>query len=175
MSAAIGRSRTRSLSHLDEAGRARMVDVGAKPETVREAVARGEVRMRAETLAVIAARRAAKGDVLAVAELAGITAAKRTAEIVPLCHPLPLTSVAVRLGVRENDPAVEIEATVSTVGRTGVEMEALVAVCGAALCIYDMVKAIDRDMTIAEVRLERKSGGRSGRYVRGASPRSRSR
>jgi cyclic pyranopterin phosphate synthase len=162
------RARPTVLSHLDAQGRARMVDVGAKPETERVAVARGEIRMRPETLRLIAERRAAKGDVLAIAEIAGIQAAKRASEIVPLCHPLALTSVAVRLDLRDDVPAVEVEATVRTVGRTGVEMEALTAVCGAALCVYDMVKAVDRDMTIGDVRLERKSGGRSGSYVRGA-------
>ncbi len=139
-----------------------MVDVSAKAETVREAVAKGRVVMRAETLALIGQNKAAKGDVLAAARLAGIMAAKRTAELIPLCHPLPLSAVAVDLAL--GDAAVEITATVRTTGRTGVEMEALTAVSVAALTIYDMVKAVDRGMRIEAVRVVRKSGGKSGDF-----------
>jgi cyclic pyranopterin phosphate synthase len=151
------------LTHFDAAGRAAMVDVSAKPETVREAVARGRVVMLPGTLALIAEGRAGKGDVLGVARLAGIMAAKRTAELIPLCHPLPLSSVSLDLTLAEPD-SVEIAATVRTTGRTGVEMEALTAVTVAALTIYDMVKAVDRGMRIEAVRLARKSGGKSGTY-----------
>jgi cyclic pyranopterin phosphate synthase len=140
-----------------------MVDVSAKAETVREAVAKGRVVMQAETLALIGQNKAAKGDVLAAARLAGIMAAKRTAELIPLCHPLPLSAVAVDLAL--GDAAVEITATVRTTGRTGVEMEALTAVSVAALTIYDMVKAVDRGMRIEAVRVVRKSGGKSGDFV----------
>ena len=152
------------LTHFDAAGRAAMVDVSAKPETVREATARGRVVMRPETLALIAAGTAAKGDVLGVARIAGITAAKRTADLIPLCHPLPLTKVTVDLAPAAPD-AVEIAATVRTAGRTGVEMEALTAVTVAALTIYDMCKAADRFMRIEAVRMVRKSGGKSGDWV----------
>ncbi len=151
------------LTHTDEVGAARMVDVSAKAETVREAVAKGRVVMQAETLALIGQNKAAKGDVLAAARLAGIMAAKRTAELIPLCHPLPLSAVAVDLAL--GDAAVEITATVRTTGRTGVEMEALTAVSVAALTIYDMVKAVDRGMRIEAVRVVRKSGGKSGDFV----------
>jgi len=150
------------LTHFDAAGRAAMVDVSAKAETVREAVARGRITMRPETLALIAEGRAGKGDVLGVARLAGIMAAKRTAELIPLCHPLPLSSASVELEL--GDGAVEITATVRTAGRTGVEMEAMTAVTVAALTVYDMVKAADRGMTVEAVRLVRKSGGKSGLY-----------
>ncbi len=150
------------LTHLDAAGAARMVDVSAKPETTREATAKGRVVMRPATAALIGTGQAAKGDVLAAARLAGIMAAKRTAELIPLCHPLPLASVAVQLEVGED--AVEIAATVRTTGRTGVEMEALTAVSVAALTIYDMVKAVDRGMTIEAIRVVAKSGGKSGDF-----------
>jgi cyclic pyranopterin phosphate synthase len=153
----------RPLTHFDAAGRAAMVDVSAKAETVREATARGRITMRPETLALIAEGRAGKGDVLGVARLAGIMAAKRTADLIPLCHPLPLSSVSIELELTEPD-AVEIAATVRTAGRTGVEMEAMTAVTVAALTIYDMVKAADRGMRIEGVRLTRKSGGKSGTY-----------
>ncbi|WP_426957689.1 cyclic pyranopterin monophosphate synthase MoaC [Muricoccus radiodurans] len=152
------------LTHFDAAGRAAMVDVSAKPETVRTATARGRVVMRPETLALITEGRANKGDVLGVARLAGIMGAKRTADLIPLCHPLPISSVALELTPSAPD-AVEIEATVRTTGRTGVEMEALTAVTVAALTIYDMCKAADRAMQIEAVRLHSKSGGRSGDYV----------
>ncbi|HEY8611857.1 MAG TPA: cyclic pyranopterin monophosphate synthase MoaC [Roseomonas sp.] len=151
------------LTHFDAAGRAAMVDVSAKAETVREATAKGRITMRPETLALIAEGRAGKGDVLGVARLAGIMAAKRTADLIPLCHPLPLSSVLVELELAVPD-AVEIAATVRTTGRTGVEMEAMTAVTVAALTIYDMVKAVDRGMRIEAVRLTRKSGGKSGLY-----------
>ncbi len=151
------------FSHFDEEGRARMVDVGAKPETERTATAKGAVVMAPETLAMIVEGRAKKGDVLAVARLAGIMAAKRTAELIPLCHPLMLSNVAVDL--RPSGPdRVEIEATVKLAGRTGVEMEALTAVSVAALTVYDMVKAVDRGLRITEIRLTHKAGGKSGDY-----------
>jgi len=139
-----------------------MVDVSGKAETAREATAKGRVVMRAETLALIAGGSAKKGDVLAVARLAGIMAAKRTADLIPLCHPLPVSAVSVDLSLAED--AVEIAATVRTTGRTGVEMEALTAVSVAALTVYDMVKAVDRGMRIEAVRVVRKSGGKSGDF-----------
>lgn len=151
------------FSHFDAEGRARMVDVGAKPETERSATARGAVVMAPETLAMIVEGRAKKGDVLAVARLAGIMAAKRTAELIPLCHPLMLSDVAVELTPAGPD-RVEIEATVKLAGRTGVEMEALTAVSVAALTVYDMVKAVDRALRITEIRLTHKAGGKSGEY-----------
>ena len=153
-----------SLSHFDRAGRARMVDVGAKDETERVAVASGRVRMDPATVQVIREGRAAKGDVLAVAQVAAIMGAKRTPDLIPMCHPLLLTRTDVSYAVR--DDAVEIEATVATRGRTGVEMEALTAVAAAALTIYDMLKAVDRGMTIEDIRLEQKAGGRSGSWRR---------
>ena len=153
------------LTHFDAAGRARMVDVSEKTDTAREAVARGRVRMRAETLRLIVENRIAKGDVLAVAQVAGVMAAKRTWELVPMCHPLLLTSVALAFKVDEKANAVDITATVKTTGKTGVEMEALTAVAVAALTIYDMCKAVDRGMVVEEVRLARKSGGKSGEIV----------
>ena len=139
-----------------------MVDVSPKPQTVREAVARGCVRMRPETVALIGGPQAAKGDVLAAARIAGIMAAKRTAELIPLCHSLLLDSVTLELSLAAE--AVEIEATVRTTGRTGAEMEALTAVSVAGLTIYDMLKAVDRGMRIEAVRLVRKSGGKSGDF-----------
>ncbi len=150
------------LTHFDAAGHAVMVDVSAKPETARTATARGRVRMRPETLAVIVGGTAAKGDVLGTARLAGIMAAKRTAELIPLCHPLPITSVTVDLS--PGDDAVDIACTVRTTGRTGVEMEALTGVTVAALTVYDMVKAIDRGMVIEAVRVVHKDGGKSGEF-----------
>lgn len=156
------------LSHVDESGKARMVDVGVKSDTERVAVARGVVRMSAETLALIREGGIAKGDVRAAAELAGVMGAKRTAELIPLCHPLALTQVVVVVDVDgatvNSDGIAEmvITATAKTVGKTGVEMEALTAVCVAALTVYDMCKAVDRGMRIADVRLVHKSGGRSG-------------
>jgi cyclic pyranopterin phosphate synthase len=150
------------LSHLDESGRARMVDVTAKDDTVREAVAKGSVRMKPETLALIQSGGVPKGDVLAVAQVAGVMAAKRTHELIPMCHPLLLSAIDVRLEPDEKESAVHITATVRTTGKTGVEMEALTAVSVAALTIYDMCKAVDRGMRVEGVRLARKSGGKSG-------------
>jgi cyclic pyranopterin phosphate synthase len=143
-----------------------MVDVSAKPVTARVAVARAEVRMRPATLALVRSNQVAKGDVLTVAQLAGVMAAKKTADLIPLCHPLPIDDVEVRVEPAPKRAVVEIEATVRTTGRTGVEMEALVAAAAAALTVYDMCKAADRGMTIDRVRLVRKSGGRSGTYTR---------
>jgi cyclic pyranopterin monophosphate synthase len=154
------------LTHLDEAGRARMVDVGAKPVTHRRAVASGEVRMSPATLALLTAGDVPKGDVLAVARVAGIMAAKKTGELIPLCHPLGLDSVTVDLTPAGPD-TLRITATTTVTGRTGIEMEALTAVSVAALTVYDMCKAVDKDMTIGEIRLDEKSGGRSGDYKRG--------
>ncbi|MDA8248851.1 MAG: cyclic pyranopterin monophosphate synthase MoaC [Rhodospirillales bacterium] len=151
------------LSHFDAAGRAVMVDVGAKPETDRAATAAARVVMRPETLRMIVEGAARKGDVLGVARLAGIMAAKRTAELIPLCHPLPLTAVTLDLAPDGAD-AVAITATVRTTGRTGVEMEALTAASVAALTVYDMCKAVDRGMRIEGVRVLAKSGGKSGDF-----------
>ncbi|WP_439578357.1 cyclic pyranopterin monophosphate synthase MoaC [Elioraea sp.] len=152
------------LTHFDAQGNAVMVDVSAKATTERTATAKGRVVMAPETLAAITGGAIKKGDALAVAQLAGIMAAKRTAELIPLCHPLPLTSVKVALTPNTAEHAVEIEATVKTAGQTGVEMEALTAVSVAALTLYDMVKAIDRGMRIEAVRLTHKAGGKSGTY-----------
>lgn len=153
------------LTHFDASGRARMVDVGAKAETERVAVARGTVRMEPETLRLILEGRAAKGDVLAVAQVAGIMAAKRTHELVPMCHLLLLTGISLAFTPDEAASALHITATVKTVGKTGVEMEALTAVSVAALTVYDMVKAVDRGMTITGIRLAEKRGGKSGDFV----------
>ncbi|AXQ94497.1 cyclic pyranopterin monophosphate synthase MoaC [Cereibacter azotoformans] len=152
------------LSHFDEAGRAHMVDVSDKPVTARVAVARGEVRMSAATLALVTEGRADKGDVLGVARLAGIMAAKRTADLIPLCHPLPITKVALDLTPDPGLPGIVVEATVRTGGQTGVEMEALTAVSVACLTIYDMVKAVEKGMEITGIRLLLKDGGKSGRF-----------
>jgi cyclic pyranopterin phosphate synthase len=152
------------LSHFDDRGQAHMVDVSAKPSTDRVAVARGQVRMTAETLALITDGRAAKGDVLAVARLAGIMAAKKTADLIPLCHPLPVSAVAVELVPDPEVPGIRVEATVRTTGQTGVEMEALTAVSVAALTVYDMVKAVEKGMVIEGIHLALKDGGKSGRY-----------
>ena len=151
-----------SLTHFDSAGRAVMVDVSNKPETARTATARAKVVMAAATLATVAAGSAAKGDVLGTARLAGIMAAKRTAELIPLCHPLPITSVELEL--EPVDDAIEITATVRTTGRTGVEMEALTAASIAALTVYDMCKAMDRSMRIDGLRVVHKAGGKSGEF-----------
>ena len=156
------------LTHFDEHGASRMVDVSAKPESARAARASGLVRMEPATLALILDRRLAKGDVLDVARLAGIMAAKRTGDLIPLCHPLGLDAVEVAL-TAVDDRTLRIEATVKVHGRTGVEMEALTAVSVAALTVYDMCKAVDRGMTIDRVRLDEKSGGRSGHYRRAES------
>ena len=157
------------LTHFDEHGSSRMVDVSGKTVTMRTATASGRVRMEAETLALILERKLTKGDVLEVARLAGIMAAKRTGELIPLCHPLGIDAVDVALAAVDGK-TLKIEATVKVVGRTGVEMESLVAVSVAALTVYDMCKAIDRGMVIDCVQLEAKSGGRSGDYRRGAAP-----
>ncbi len=156
------------LTHFDEAGRARMVDVGAKADTAREATAAGIVYMRRETLALIRSGQMAKGDVLAVAQVAGIMAAKQTPQIIPMCHTLLLTGVDLSFELRESDSRgeVHITATINTIGKTGAEMEALTAVSAAALTIYDMCKAVDRAMTIEHVRLLKKSGGKSGVFER---------
>ena len=151
-----------SLTHLDEQGRAKMVDVGWKPVTDREAVARGSVYMLPETLQLILQGLVKKGDVFTIAQLAGIMGAKRTAELIPLCHPLPLNRVDVELVPDESQSRVNITATASTSGKTGVEMEALTAVSVAALSVYDMCKAVDRGMQIGSIRLVRKRGGQSG-------------
>ena len=153
------------LSHFDERGASRMIDTSNKPETLREARASGAVRMAATTLALIRDKGHAKGDVLEVARLAGIMAAKRTGELIPLCHPLPITSAGLDFAFTD-DTTLRIEATVRVFGRTGVEMEALTAVSVAALTVYDMCKSVDRVMTIERVRLEEKSGGRSGTFRR---------
>jgi cyclic pyranopterin monophosphate synthase len=154
------------LSHLDAQGHARMVDVSAKGETARTATARGRVQMQPETLALILRGDVPKGDVIAVARIAGIMAAKRTGDLIPMCHPLPITGVTVDITPDGSGAALEIEATARIVGRTGVEMEALTAVSVAALTIYDMCKAVDRGMTIEAVRLIHKAGGKSGEYQR---------
>jgi cyclic pyranopterin phosphate synthase len=165
------------LSHIDESGRARMVDVGAKADTERVAVARGRITMRPETLALIQSGTAKKGDVLTVAQVAGIQAAKRTHELIPMCHPLLLTHIAVELTGADPGTAdlgsaesrckawIDIQATVRTRGKTGVEMEALTAVTVAALTVYDMCKAADRGMCITDLHLVRKSGGKSGDWI----------
>ncbi|MFV9504911.1 MAG: cyclic pyranopterin monophosphate synthase MoaC [Oscillochloridaceae bacterium umkhey_bin13] len=153
------------LTHLDDAGRAHMVDVGAKDETQREAIARGEVTMQAATLALIIEGGITKGDVLAVARVAGIMAAKRTPELIPLCHSLLLTHASVLITPDETSSSLQIEARIRTRGQTGVEMEALTAVSVAALTIYDMCKAVDRTMRIGAIRLAEKRGGRSGELI----------
>jgi cyclic pyranopterin phosphate synthase len=158
---------SKKLTHVDETGRVRMVDVGPKPETERLAVAAGEVAMRPETLRLIAQGELAKGDVLNTARLAGVMAAKRTAELIPLCHPIPLTHISVALTLDKASSRVKIKATVRSRGRTGVEMEALTAVSVAALTVYDMAKAAERTMRIENVRLVEKRGGQRGDYVEG--------
>ena len=152
------------LSHLDETGRARMVDVSAKPDTAREAVATGLVRMSRETRDLALSGGAKKGDVIAVAEIAGVMAAKKTADLIPLCHPLALTKVEVR--IEPADVGLAVTARVATTGPTGVEMEALTAVSVACLTLYDMLKAVERGMTIDDVRLLEKTGGASGEWRR---------
>lgn len=154
------------LTHFDAAGQARMVDVSAKPTTAREATAAGTVHMAPGTLELIRQGRHAKGDVLAVARVAAIMGTKRTADLIPMCHPLPIDGVEVRFVLEEAPSRVDIEVTVRVAARTGVEMEALTGVMAAALTIYDMCKAVDREMTVSEVRLLAKSGGRSGDWVR---------
>ena len=158
----------RNLSHFDEQGRSRMVDVTTKAVTERMARARGRVRMATDSLRRIVDRKVEKGDVLEVARLAGIMAAKRTADLIPLCHPLPLEAVRIEFEILQ-DNSISIEAEVRTTARTGVEMEALTAVTVAALTIYDMCKSIDRNIRLEEVQLEEKTGGRSGHYLRPSS------
>ena len=153
------------LTHLDEQGKATMVDVGDKADTQRLARAAGRVFMNAETLRLIRDGNIKKGDVLAVARIAGIMAAKRTSELIPLCHPLPLSKISLELQLNEAESAIEIVATVKTTGKTGVEMEALTAVSVAALTIYDMAKAVDRGMRIGDIRLLEKRGGSRGDFV----------
>jgi cyclic pyranopterin monophosphate synthase len=157
-------SDSRSLTHFDEAGRARMVDVGGKEVTARQAIATGRVNMDPDTVELIRTNRVKKGDPLAVAQVAGIMAAKRTHELVPMCHPLLLTRIDLTLEL--DNTGVSIQATVETRGQTGVEMEALTAVSVAALTVYDMVKAVDRGMTITDIGLQAKSGGKSGTWTR---------
>lgn len=154
------------LSHVGPGGSARMVDVSAKGETRRVARAAGEIRMNAETLARIRGNEIEKGDVLSVARIAGVLAAKRTFELIPLCHPLPLTDVQLTLTLDESLPGVRCEATASTIGRTGVEMEAITAVAVSLITVYDMAKAVDRGMLVTNIRLLEKSGGKSGDWRR---------
>jgi cyclic pyranopterin monophosphate synthase len=153
------------LTHLDDSGRANMVDIGEKAETERVAVAGGEIFMKKETLNLIRSGLMKKGDVLTVAKIAGITAAKRTADLIPLCHPLSITHIDVTLSLDNDLPGVRIIATVKTTGKTGVEMEALTAVSVAALTVYDMAKAAEKTMKIQNIRLVEKHGGRSGDVV----------
>ena len=153
------------LTHLDESGQARMVDVGGKPDTERVALARGEVLMGLETLALIREGAMKKGDVLTVAQIAGVMAAKRTAELIPLCHPLPLNHIDLEFELDDELPGVRIAASARTVGKTGVEMEALTAVSVAALTIYDMAKAVEKTMRIQNIRLVEKRGGQSGAVI----------
>ena len=154
------------LTHFDESGRAHMVDVTEKSATVRVAVAAGRVHMNAETFALVRSGGMKKGDVLATAQIAGIMAAKRTSELIPMCHPIALTNVEMDLRLDEEKLTVEITSTVKCTGVTGVEMEALTAVSAAALTVYDMCKAVQRDMVISDIRLLEKSGGKSGHFVR---------
>lgn len=157
--------RDNPLTHFDAKGRAHMVDVAAKDETHRVARARGSIRMQAATLELVASGQASKGDVIGIARIAAIQAAKRTAELIPLCHPLPLTRVSVEFEIDAAAGAVHCTAQAETLGRTGVEMEALTAVQVGLLTVYDMCKAVDRGMVMGDIRLLEKSGGRSGRWV----------
>jgi cyclic pyranopterin phosphate synthase len=154
------------LTHFDKSGRSKMVDVTDKSDTIREAVAQATVTMQKETLRRIMDREIEKGDVLGVAQTAGIMAAKKTAELIPMCHPLNITSVEMEFSPDETASRIEVRAQVKITGKTGVEMEALVAVSVACLTVYDMCKSIDRGITISDIKLLRKSGGKSGRYVR---------
>ncbi len=166
-------ARTRRATHLDARGRARMVDIGAKTPTLREATAAGEIAMSAEAFSAVRSGTLAKGDIDAVARMAGIGAAKRTAELIPLCHSIPLDHVGISIRLRDRERVVVVEATARARWSTGVEMEALVAVSAALLTIYDMAKALDRGMTLGPIRLLRKSGGRSGEYRRDGASRRR--
>lgn len=157
-----------TLTHLDETGKARMVDIAGKAATARTAIAEGRIAMAADALAAVRDASAAKGDVLAVARIAGIMAAKKTSDLIPLCHPLPLTSVSIDFTLE--DGGVRVEATASTTWGTGVEMEAMTAACVALLTIYDMVKAMDKAMVISGVRLLSKTGGKSGTWTAPAAP-----
>jgi cyclic pyranopterin phosphate synthase len=154
------------LSHVDAEGRARMVDVSAKDVTVRMARATGAIQMRRETLDAIRANAIAKGDVLGVARLAGIMAAKRTSELIPLCHPIPLTDIRVDITIDESLPGLRVEAAAKTAAQTGVEMEAIIAVSVTLVTVYDMAKAVDKSMVIGEILLAEKLGGRSGHWSR---------
>lgn len=156
------------LSHIDAQGHARMVNVGEKASTAREAIATGTVRMRPQTLHLITTGEIPKGDVLAIARVAGIMAAKKTSELIPLCHPLPIASVKVEFVTHQDSGHLDIEARVKVQGKTGVEMEALTAVSVAALTIYDMCKAVEKGMTISDISLQHKTGGKSGTYTRPA-------
>ncbi len=157
----------KKLTHLDKEGRAKMVDVTEKPSTVREAMARGSVSMKPETLRLIQDKKIPKGDVLCVARVAGIQAVKKTSELIPMCHPLNITSVSVDLSPDDKRSKIDIEARVKVTGQTGVEMEALTAVSVSALTIYDMCKAVDKEMVISDIKLMEKKGGRSGHFKRG--------
>jgi cyclic pyranopterin phosphate synthase len=157
----------KKLTHLDKEGRAKMVDVTEKPSTVREAVSRGSVFMKPETLRLIQDKKIPKGDVLCVARVAAIQAAKRTSELIPMCHPLNITSVSVDFSLDNKKNKIDIEACVKVTGQTGVEMEVLTAVSVAALTIYDMCKAVDKEMVISDIKLMEKTGGRSGHFKRG--------
>lgn len=154
------------LTHINREGRAKMVDVSEKGDTTRVAVARGEVIMKPETLSMIKEGGITKGDVLAVSQIAGIMGAKRTPELIPMCHPLMLTGIDMSFSINEKENKVEIEASVKLRGKTGVEMEALTAVSIAALTIYDMCKAVDKEMALQNIRLISKSGGKSGEFIR---------
>jgi cyclic pyranopterin phosphate synthase len=158
----------KKLTHFDESGRSRMVDVSGKQETLREATATATVNMKSETFRRIIDRDIEKGDVFGVAQVAGIMAAKRTGDLIPMCHPLNITSVTMEFLPKEELSQIEVKATTKIVGRTGIEMEALVAVSAASLTIYDMCKAVDREMTISDIKLLKKSGGKSGTFERGS-------
>lgn len=161
------------LTHLDEEGKAKMVDVSEKPFTEREAIARSSVYMRPETIKLIRDKAIPKGDVIAVARVAGIMAAKKTWELIPMCHPLNITSVTIDMKIDAGKSKVDVEAKVKTVGQTGVEMEALTAASAAALTIYDMCKAVDKEITISDIMLMEKRGGRSGEFKRSRMPKSK--
>ncbi|QSQ09349.1 Cyclic pyranopterin monophosphate synthase [Koleobacter methoxysyntrophicus] len=154
------------FTHFNENGRAKMVDVSEKPDTLREAAAAGRVFMKAETLKLIEQGAVKKGDVLAVAQVAGVMAAKKTGHLIPMCHPLFLTGIDLNFNIDRERFCIEVEAVVRTLGKTGVEMEALTAVSAACLTIYDMCKSVDREMVISDIRLMKKSGGKSGEFVR---------
>ena len=156
----------KKLTHFNKKGQSRMVDVTQKEETIRIAIATGKVLAKLETLQLIADRNFSKGDVLEIARIAGIMATKRTADLIPLCHPIPVTGVEVNLSINHANQSIDIEAEVQTIGRTGVEMEALTAVSIAALTIYDMCKSVDREMEISAVYLTKKTGGKSGTFTR---------